>query len=826
MRTILLEKFKPAADYAAVLGAKRRPVFKEGSLELGRITAGRIGGRALAPMETVLTWSQGHILEPAPPAHYLGVDREEDAYAHWDWEKLPLLPDIKLEAKDEMAWLVAHISRLLKKTTELILATDGDDEGELIGYELIQHAGYKGPIHRCMTSGFDQVSYRTALDSLIAAGTTAARAEAAAARRDKDWKIGFNLSPAASLGLIPRGLMGVTFPVGRVKTPTMAMVVQRERAIREFRPETYFGIEMTVRPQDAAPVRLLFLPGGAGQATEEGNDDEQAPAKRRLPSEPRLLDPAVAALVQEAAATWAGLLTMQGTNRKQAPDPLYSGSDLLADASKLLGGSLKHWEAVRQSLYEQGAITYPRAAGRCLEEHMVSAVPQLLAAASTVPGISGLLPTVPVLRSGRGKTFDDAALDTSKGGDSHHAVVPNINSGRADWTKYQGDEQRLFALVALRTAMAFLPDHEYRVTTLAAAVPTPAALIGAYGESLRFKTEGKAVIALGWRALLPHLPARKGKARSTAREVTLPAIADGTPASATGAELTNHQTKPPPHFTLGSLVAEMGRAHKYVTDPALSAMLRAAKGIGTEATKDKIIDELLQLELLVLDKDEKLHPTPAGETEYDGLMRYTPELVDPGVSALLEHDSNRIRTGDMTRDQDRARTDAWIVSLVDRLRQAEPLPVERFGAAAAQRFEERSKPSEEKLAYARSVSEALGIPLPDAAGDDFTVCSAFLDAHLEAYKAHRAEAAPKEQQLKFAETIAATLGIALPDDARARAQACSAFIDKNLEAYKAKRPPRPSGGVRPAGKKPGGQRGGTGTKAAGHVAARQAAKRA
>lgn len=798
MRVILLEKYLAAAGYATALGAKRRPSFKEGSMDLGSISAGKRDGKPLAVMPTRLTWANGHLLEPVPPAIYLGLDPEEDAYAHWDWDKLPLLPPrIKLQPNSDLAWLYQHIAKLLRTTTELVLATDGDDEGELIGYEILQEAGYKGPIHRCMTSGFGAASYRKALDTLYDPDDTVLRAEAAAARRDKDWKIGFNMSPAASLALIPPGVSGVTFPVGRVKTPVLAMVVLREREIRDFKPETFYGIDMTIEAPGAegTPEKALlsYRPGAPADETE---DEGAATAKRGgAPGEHPVTDRAIADQLGKAAAAWQGTVSVKGTPKKEGPPALYSGTELLADAVKRLGRDLGHWEKVRQSLYEKGAITYPRAPGECLEESCQAWIPGLMAAFRTVPSLAPLLPADPIVRVGRGKTFDDAALDVSKGGKGHHAIVPNVIDGKSDWTFFTGDEQRLFEMICHRTAMSFMPDHEYRATVMSAEIDVPADLQQAYGAKVRFKATGRAVLVLGWRAVLPLMAARK--ARKVTSEKTLPAIAHGTSGRATGAATTISKTKPPPYFDQADLIQEMGVAHKYIPDPDLAAKLKMSNaiGIGTDSTKPAIIEELLEYELIETDKDGKLHPTPAGETEYDGLKLYTPELVDPGISALLEHDSGRIRTRSFTREQDRQRTDALITNLVGRLKGATPMPVERFGAEAVKRAAERNKPTPEKLDYARSIAAGLHLELPAGIADDRALCTEFIDTHVEQFKVVRAAAPPNDKQLELAQAIAGVLGLPVPDEVRTRAQVCSAWIDEHIAEYKEKRPPLPSGGA-------------------------------
>lgn len=547
-----------------------------------------VGGRygAILPAE-------GHLLDLAEPG---------DVDPAWKrWAPVLLRPEglygTKPAAGGNKAAKLRAIREALRTADCVWLATDCDREGQLIGQEILEHCGYRGEVRRAMFTAQDPQTIRDAFASAKPNSEYAPLYAAAAARRQADQIYNLSLTRTATVTLA-RGARAV-IGVGRVKTPTLAIVCRRELEIRHFVPQAYFEVVATARVE-AGAFRM-----------------RHAPKERILKREDA---DAIAALAQG----FEGPLQVKVEDKRQGPPRLHDLPSLQKLCGARFGWSAAKTLEVAQDLYDgQGkkVITYPRAETRCLPESLIPDAPRIVAALRAGQAYAAVpVPEPPVVRRGAGGVFNDKGLQ----GASHHAVIPNVNTVgdlKAIWPLLSSDERRLFDVIARAYLAALMPDFCYRQTT---------ATLDVQGHP--FRGTGRQPIELGWRAAFPDW--RPAEEQGEDGQV-LPPLRHGEPALLTEAAVEDKETRPPPRYSEGTLVEAMQNAWRFVDDEALQARLREAKGIGTPATRAEIIRGLKTQDFLAPD-GKHVVPTARGLALFGVLERADPALVDPGVTAQLE----------------------------------------------------------------------------------------------------------------------------------------------------------------------------------------------
>jgi DNA topoisomerase-3 len=493
--------------------------------------------------------------------------------------------------------------RAALQTAKIVwLATDCDREGQLIGQEILEHYGYRGEVRRVMFTAQDPHTIRDAFTQARPNTDYTPLYQAAVARRQADQIYNLSLTRTATVTLAAgaRTVIGV----GRVKTPTLAIVCRRELEIRDFVAQDYFEIVAT------ASV-------AAGQF------------QMRCAPKQRLIARADAEAVVVAAEGFAGPLSVTVEEKRQAPPRLHD----LPSLQKLCGSRFG-WLAARtlevaQELYDgdgKKIITYPRAETRYLPENLIPDVPVIVAGLRVGRSFAAVpVPDPPVIRRGASGAFYDKGL----GGAAHHAVIPNRNTidRLAEiWPNLSADERRLFDVIARSYLAAVMADYRYRQTIVKLDV-----------GGWPFRAEGRQKLELGWRAAFPDWqPAEeKGPEEKGGVAQTLPALGDGETATLGGAGIEDKQTRPPPHYHEGTLIDAMQNAWRFVSDEALQQRLKQAKGIGTPATRAEIIRGLKEQDMLAL-QGKTIVPTERGLSLFSVLQKADPALVDPGVTAQLE----------------------------------------------------------------------------------------------------------------------------------------------------------------------------------------------
>ncbi len=514
------------------------------------------------------------------------------------------------------------IREALRSARRVWLATDCDREGQLIGQEILEHYRYRGEVMRVMFTAQDPQSIRDAFARARPNEEYAALYAAAVARRQADQIYNLSLTRTATVVLSGGGTGrngGGVIGVGRVKTPTLAIVCERELEIRKFVPVPYYEV-----------VATAYVAGGSFPM-------RHAP---KAPLLARALAERVAAEVQGAR----GLLRVRVVNRQQKPPRLHDLPSLQKLCAQRFGWTAERTLELAQALYDgpgKKIITYPRAEVRYLPESLIADVPRIVAGLRVGQAFAAIpVPEPPVIRRGAAGTFHDKGLE----GASHHAVVPNVNTIgelRATWPRLSLDERRLFDIIARTYLAALMPDWRYLQTTVT---------LDAAGHP--FRASGRQTIDEGWRAAFP---ARRGSERASdvaaANGETeaddappLPPLQDGEVAHLTDATIEDKETRAPPRYNEGTLIEAMQNAWRFVDDATLRERLKDARGIGTPATRATIIDGLKRQQFLVT-AGRHIVPTDAGLRLHAVLKRADPALVDPGVTASMECQLDDVLSG-------------------------------------------------------------------------------------------------------------------------------------------------------------------------------------
>ena len=599
MRLYLCEKPSQGRDIAKVLGATRR------------------GEGCLIGPEATVTWCIGHLLETAPPEAY------GEQYRRWSLEQLPIIPSQwKLEVKPKTVKQFRVVQRLLGEADTVVIATDADREGEMIAREILERCRYHGPVQRLWLSALNEASIRQALAALKAGAETLPLYHSALARSRADWLVGINLSRLFTLLGRRAGYDGV-LPVGRVQTPTLRLVVERDRAIAAFVPTPYWEVEV--------------------QLSTEGHvfSAKWLPPDRAADGAGRCIQHSAAEQVAQAigANGTASVLSLNTEHvREAAPLPFDLGT-LQEVCSRRLGLGAQETLDIAQSLYEtHKAITYPRSDCGYLPDSMFAEVPVVLAAlAKSNPLLSPALKSIDC--SLRSRAWNDGKVS------AHHGIIPT--TAPVDISRMSDRERAVYELICAHYLVQFLPRHEFDRTVAQLEC-----------AAHRLRAVGKQIRVLGWKGLVGE-PKEDERAE---KSQVLPALREGMRCPVTSVELNHRQTTPPKPFTEGDLVKAMKQVAKWVDDPRLVQKLKETAGIGTEATRAAIIKGLIDHGYL-LKKHRALSASAAAHTLVEAVPK---AVVDPGMTAIWEQALDEIAAGRLSLETFVAKQAHWVAQLVER----------------------------------------------------------------------------------------------------------------------------------------------------------------
>ena len=596
MRLFLCEKPSQAKDIAAVLGASRR------------------GDGCWVGANATVTWCIGHLLETAPPDAY------DERYKRWVLADLPIIPEKwKMRVKPKTASQFKAVKRLLGEASELVIATDADREGEMIARELVEHCRYRGPIQRLWLSALDDASIRKALAALKPGSETFNLYHSALGRSRADWLIGMNMSRLFTLLGRQSGYQGV-LPVGRVQTPTLRLVVDRDRSISDFVPVAYWAIDVQLKHDGQ-----LFT---AQWRADPDTCDEQDRCLNQAHAQQ-----AADAINSASSARVSKLRTER--MREVAPLPFDLGT-LQEVCSKKLGLGAQETLDIAQALYETyKVVTYPRSDCGYLPQSQHSEAASILAALQQAdPSLAPLAGHLDPQR--RSRAWNDAKVS------AHHGIIPTAAAKNLE--RLTGKHRAVYTLIRARYLAQFLPNHDYDRTQ---------ADFDCAGQALR--AVGKQIVEAGWKRALPEALA-PARGREAAAPQPLPILREGLDCAIANVHLKDLWTQPPKPFTEGDLIKSMKNVAKLVQDPLLKQKLKDTTGIGTEATRAGIIQGLLDRGYLIKN-GKALAATAPAFSLIDAVPR---AIADPGTTAIWEQALDMVQSGEMTLETFVAKQAAWM----------------------------------------------------------------------------------------------------------------------------------------------------------------------
>jgi DNA topoisomerase III len=532
--------------------------------------AGEKTERSLEGPEHIISWAVGHLVQLAEPDEY------DEKFKKWRMADLPIVPPkFKLVVRDERSQKQMSVVKALLKRDDVDLvinACDAGREGELIFAYLFEKAGAKKPVQRLWLNSMTNDAMREGFNNLRDGSELSKLEDAARSRSEADWIVGMNATRAATIRL--RSSFDGAVSLGRVQTPTLAILTRREEEIRAFVPEPYWLVD--------------------AQFGAEGN--RQYEGRFHAGAQPRIATAEEAEAVAGAVRGGRGEITkLEKTTRKEKAPLLYDLTSLQREANTRFGFSARRTLAAAQRCYEEHkALTYPRTSSRYLTSDMVPELkevaghvgerPEYSKAAQYVTGLD-LLPL--------GRVVDDAKV-----GD-HHAIIPTNASHKIE--KMNDDDRRIYDMVARRFLAVFHPEAVFENTRVETTV----------AEHI-FRTRGKVLVVPGWRGVYGE-EADEGGARDEedeGRDQSLPKLEKGEGVDTLGVEVLAKETKPPRRYSDASLLGAMETAGKLVDDDELREVMKES-GIGTPATRAAIIERLIDVGYVERD-GRSLVPTEKG----------------------------------------------------------------------------------------------------------------------------------------------------------------------------------------------------------------------
>ena len=568
----------------------------------------------------VLSSAVGHLLELSCPEEF------EVKRGKWSFAHLPVIPPhFALSPIEKTASRLKVLNKLIKRkdVAGLVNACDAGREGELIFNYIAQHAKTSKPVQRLWLQSMTQGAIRDGFSHLRHGQEMQGLGDAAVCRSESDWLVGINGTRAMTAFNSKTGGFHLT-TVGRVQTPTLAIVVERERKIREFKPRDYWEVEADFAAKAGNYAGKWFDEGFKGR-----DDDEHARADR-------LWEQARAEAIRAATSGKPGIVSEEAKPETRLSPLLFDLTSLQREANSRFGFSAKTTLSLAQALYEKHKVlTYPRTDARCLPEDYIPTVKETLAVltgqgagkghdevllARYAPFAHQILARNWVLPNKR--IFNNAKIS------DHFAIIPTPQAPK----NLNELEQKLYDFVVRRFLSVFFPAAEYLVTTRVTRV-----------EGYPFKTEGKVLVNPGWLAV-------HGKEGQEGTEGNLVAVDAGEKVKTEEVTVKANATKPPPRYSEATLLSAMEGAGKMVDDEELKAAM-AGRGLGTPATRAQIIENLIGEQYMHREGRELIPTAKAFSlmTLLNGLG--INELTHPELTGDWEWKLGRIEKGEFTRSE-------------------------------------------------------------------------------------------------------------------------------------------------------------------------------
>lgn len=555
---VLAEKPSVGREIARVMGCKKA-------------SDGAIHGE-----KYIVTWALGHLVTLADPEHY------GNEYKTWSMETLPMLPKkMDLEVIKQTGKQFSAVRRLLlsDEVSEIVIATDAGREGELVARWIIMKSGCRKPIKRLWISSQTDKAIRDGFAHLEDGRKYDNLYYSAQARAEADWYVGLNATRALTCKF------NAQLSAGRVQTPTLAMIVNREEEIRRFTPVQYYGINVYFKNFSAV------WQNGEKKLFDKSKAEE------------------IYAKIKNGRFKAAEI---KKTAKKEPAPLLYDLTELQRDANKIYGYSAKQTLNIMQSLYEQRKLlTYPRTDSRYITTDIVPTLSERLKSVSVGENAK----IVSDIMKNR-RQISKTCVNNDKVTD-HHAIIPTEeNFGFSELTP---EERRIYNLVVKRFLECFYPPYEYESVKIT---------LTCAGES--FTAAGKNVTDLGWRAV----------SGETEREImTVPSAA--AEFTAERAEIKTLKTAPPARYTEATLLSAMENPSKFIDDDKMREIIKKSSGLGTPATRADIIEKLFDC-FYVERRGKDIYPTSKGKQL---ISLVPPDLKEPELTAKWEQTLENISRG-------------------------------------------------------------------------------------------------------------------------------------------------------------------------------------
>ena len=563
MKLVIAEKPSVAMSLAAVLGATER---KDGYLE---------GSGYL------VSWCVGHLLELAQPEAY------KEQYAKWRYEDLPILPENwKYEVPKDKKTQLALLCRLMKdkRVDSVVCATDAGREGELIFRLVYEYAGCNKPMERLWISSMEDAAIREGFDHLRPGSDYDKLYDAAVCRAGADWLIGINATRLFSV------LYGVTLNVGRVMSPTLALLVQRESDIESFISKPFYVPEITC--------------GGFTASGEKMTERSEAEKIR-----------------MDCDHNSAFVRSVEKQVKTIQPPRLYDLTTLQRECNRIYGYTAQQTLDYVQSLYEKKLATYPRTDSQYLTKDMLATAASL---------ILWLRDNMPFGKGCAGELDIDRVTDDSKVTD-HHAIIPTVEIAQTDLTELPSGERDVLTLLAVRLLCATTQAHRFETVT---------AMLDCQGHT--FTAKGKTILQSGWKEVerIHRMSIRQSETEHRENEdAALPVLKEGQTFETVSASLREGKTSPPKHYTEDTLLSAMETAG--AEDMPEDA---ERKGLGTPATRAATLEKLVSAGF-VERKKKQLIPTKKGRN----LIAVLPDNIkSPILTAEWESMLKQVEHGELS----------------------------------------------------------------------------------------------------------------------------------------------------------------------------------
>ncbi len=544
----------------------------------------------------IVTWALGHLVTLADPEAY------DNKYKTWNLEDLPMLPErMKLVVMKQTGKQFNAVKSQLTRNdvNEIIVATDAGREGELVARWIIEKANVKKPIKRLWISSVTDKAIKEGFANLKPGKNYDNLYAAAVARSEADWYIGLNATRALTTRF------NAQLNCGRVQTPTVAIIAAREDEIKNFKPQTYYGIEAQT---DSLKLTWQDANGNSRSFNKEKND----------------------VIVKALRNQDARIVSIDRKPKKSFAPGLYDLTELQRDANKLFGYSAKETLNIMQKLYESHKVlTYPRTDSRYLSSDIVGTLPERLKACGIgeYRTLTNKILAKPIKAN---KSF----VDDSKVSD-HHAIIPT--EGYVNFSAFNDKERKIYDLVVKRFLAVLFPAQEYEQLTVQAQIGNE-----------KFIAKGKTVTIAGWKEVYQN---RFEDEESTddVKEQLLPHLEQGQVLKTQLIAQTSGQTKPPARFTEATLLSAMENPTKYMetNDKKLVDTLKSTGGLGTVATRADIIEKLFNSFLIEKRGGKEIYITSKGRQLLDLVPE---ELRSPATTAEWEQKLELISKGKLKKD--------------------------------------------------------------------------------------------------------------------------------------------------------------------------------